>query len=215
MRLFGKKKPRRKDSLTASSGSIETSRGVGADENNAPLPRRQQSLSKSPTKARSRSQSSTRSQGSSRSRSSSRSARAAKQQQQQPSVTKKSSGSPTTKGENPSPTSILHQEADFGASTAIAPAPAATPPTFSMASEMLAPPPRVRFMSSGESVASSSEASAVHLMAGPNSVASSSAMSSSGPSGVLNKVVEEERMRLDAMGMRLEGASGHPGHGGR
>jgi len=57
--------------------------------------------------------------------------------------------------------------------------------------------PRVRFMSSGESsLASASESSAVHMMAGgTGSVASSSA------SGVLNKVMEEEYRRLNAMGM--------------
>ena len=67
--------------------------------------------------------------------------------------------------------------------------------------------PRVRFMSSG-SVASTSEASQVHLMAGAaGSVASSSAMSSSENNRdnvfdrVLHMVMAEENVRLNAMGM--------------
>ncbi len=67
--------------------------------------------------------------------------------------------------------------------------------------------PRVRFMSSG-SVASTSEASQVHLMAGAaGSVASSSAMSSADNNRdnvfdrVLHMVMAEEHERLNAMGM--------------
>lgn len=66
--------------------------------------------------------------------------------------------------------------------------------------------PRVRFMSSGESVASSIDASQVHLMAGgPGSVASSSAMSSVPGENVFDRVLHavmaEENQRLNAMGM--------------
>ncbi len=67
--------------------------------------------------------------------------------------------------------------------------------------------PRVRFMSAG-SVASTSEASQVHLMAGAaGSVASSSAMSSADNNRdnvfdrVLHMVMAEEHERLNAMGM--------------
>jgi hypothetical protein len=66
--------------------------------------------------------------------------------------------------------------------------------------------PRVRFMSAGESVASSFEASQVHLMAGAaGSVASSSAMSSVPGENVFDRVLHavmaEENQRLSAMGM--------------
>lgn len=62
--------------------------------------------------------------------------------------------------------------------------------------------PRVRFVSAGEqSVASQSAASVPHMMVGANSVASSSAMSSNEK---LNKVMDEEYKRLNAMGMGFE-----------
>ena len=68
-------------------------------------------------------------------------------------------------------------------------------------------PQRVRFMSSEQSVASADASGQVHLMAGAGSVASSSAMSSSGDGRenvfdrVLNMVMAEEHERLNAMGM--------------
>lgn len=66
--------------------------------------------------------------------------------------------------------------------------------------------PRVRFMSSGESLSSSIDPSQVHLMAGgPGSVASSSAMSSIPGENVFDRVLHavmaEENQRLNAMGM--------------
>ncbi|KAL3806590.1 hypothetical protein ACHAXA_011192 [Cyclostephanos tholiformis] len=79
------------------------------------------------------------------------------------------------------------------------------PPTLN-----IPPPPehttRVRFMSASESVASSVEASQVHLMAGAaGSVASSSAMSSVPGENVFDRVLHavmaEENQRLSAMGM--------------
>ena len=81
------------------------------------------------------------------------------------------------------------------------------PPKFSL---NIPPPPehnpRVRFMSAAESVASSVEASQVHLMAGAaGSVASSSAMSSVPGENVFDRVLHavmaEENQRLSAMGM--------------
>jgi hypothetical protein len=104
----------------------------------------------------------------------------------------------------PSPRSILHthhehtqQHAKFAMDTP----------------EAHHPPNRVRFLSSNSSVASSSCASEVHLMAGPGSVASSSAMSSSKGEGenvfdrVLHSVMAEEEDRLKAMGMSKAGSS--------
>jgi hypothetical protein len=79
--------------------------------------------------------------------------------------------------------------------------------------EAIPPQNRVRFLSSNSSVASSSCASEVHLMAGPGSVASSSAMSSSKGEGenvfdrVLHSVMAEEEDRLKAMGMSKAGSS--------
>eukprot|EP00956_Cyclotella_meneghiniana_P024359 scaffold48828_cov75-Cyclotella_meneghiniana.AAC.2 len=65
---------------------------------------------------------------------------------------------------------------------------------------------RVHFLSCNSSVTSASSASEVHLMAGPGSVASSSAMSSSKDAEnvfdrVLHSVMTEEEDRLKAMGM--------------
>jgi len=112
----------------------------------------------------------------------------------------------------PTPPSILHKShahPNAGISSPLSPPPG---PTFAMSPmppvAAYNPNPRVRFMSSGESVASASEASGVHLMAGgANSVASSSAMSSSEGNRenvfdrVLNMVMAEEHERLNAMGM--------------
>lgn len=65
---------------------------------------------------------------------------------------------------------------------------------------------RVQFLSCNSSVTSTSSSSEVHLMAGPGSVASSSAMSSSKDAEnvfdrVLHSVMTEEEDRLKAMGM--------------
>ena len=95
------------------------------------------------------------------------------------------------------PPSILHKNKH--------PPPPPTP-TFSLnIPQPAASNPRVRFMSNG-SVASSSEASQVHLMAGAaGSVASSSAMSSVPGENVFDRVLHavmaEETQRLNAMGM--------------
>eukprot|EP00804_Cyclotella_cryptica_P009572 CCRYP_006263-RA/>CCRYP_006263-RA protein AED:0.06 eAED:0.06 QI:392/1/1/1/0/0/3/89/412 len=76
----------------------------------------------------------------------------------------------------------------------------------------VAPHNRVRFLSSNSSVASSTCASEVHLLAGPGSVASSSAMSSSRGDAenvfdkVLHMVMAEEEDRLKAMGMSKAGS---------
>jgi hypothetical protein len=95
------------------------------------------------------------------------------------------------------PPSILHKNKQ----------PPPPQPTFSL---NIPPPPasnpRVRFLSAGESVASSAEASQVHLMAGAaGSVASSSAMSSVPGENVFDRVLHavmaEENQRLNAMGM--------------
>eukprot|EP00579_Thalassiosira_antarctica_P009085 CAMPEP_0201902362 /NCGR_PEP_ID=MMETSP0902-20130614/54916_1 /ASSEMBLY_ACC=CAM_ASM_000551 /TAXON_ID=420261 /ORGANISM="Thalassiosira antarctica, Strain CCMP982" /LENGTH=491 /DNA_ID=CAMNT_0048436361 /DNA_START=282 /DNA_END=1757 /DNA_ORIENTATION=- len=101
--------------------------------------------------------------------------------------------------------SILHKNTHFGAAST----PSPPPPTFNLTPAPAAynntTNPRVRFMSSGGSVAS--ELSGVHMMAGANSVASSSAMSSSEGNRenvfdrVLNMVMAEEHERLNAMGM--------------
>ena len=106
---------------------------------------------------------------------------------------------------NAQPPSILHKNKQ--------PPP---PPTFSL---NIPPPPasnpRVRFMSAGESVASSVEASQVHLMAGAaGSVASSSAMSSVPGENVFDRVLHavmaEENQRLSAMGMARIDPKGVP-----
>lgn len=86
--------------------------------------------------------------------------------------------------------------------------------TFSMGDSPpeAAPHNRVRFLSSNSSVASSTCASEVHLLAGPGSVASSSAMSSSRGDAenvfdkVLHMVMAEEEDRLKAMGMSKAGS---------
>ena len=88
-------------------------------------------------------------------------------------------------------------------------------PAFSMGTQEEVPAHnRVRFLSSNSSVASSSCASEVHLMAGCGSVASSSAMSSSRGDGaenvfdrVLHSVMTEEEDRLKAMGMSKAGSA--------
>lgn len=129
-----------------------------------------------------------------------------------------SSAGPTVSGSGDgpkvkSPPSILHRHTNFGGSPTNARSPTAlspSPPHLSM-SPMPMPAyhnPRVRFMSSGNESVASTEASAVHLMAGAaGSVASSSAMSSSADNRenvfdrVLNMVMAEEHERLNAMGM--------------
>jgi hypothetical protein len=118
------------------------------------------------------------------------------------------------------PQSILNRNPHFNPSAAASasptaglsaynqrPAPPAQPATYDFHTPPSSyNPNRVRFMSSEQSVAST-EASGVHLMAGgANSVASSSAMSSSHDrenvfDRVLNMVMAEEHERLNAMGM--------------
>ena len=86
-------------------------------------------------------------------------------------------------------------------------------PVYTMETPEIHRPNRVRFLSSNSSAASSSCASEVHLMAGPGSVASSSAMSSSKGDAenvfdrVLHSVMTEEDDRLKAMGMSKAGSS--------
>jgi hypothetical protein len=105
------------------------------------------------------------------------------------------------------PRSILHTHQQQTRQTA-----------FAMDSPDVHPHNRVRFQSSNDSVASSSCASEVHLMAGPGSVASSSAMSSSRGDAenvfdrVLHSVMTEEEDRLKAMGMsKAASIYGSPG----
>ena len=113
------------------------------------------------------------------------------------------------------PLSILHKNTQYSAAptTTQLPPPPPSPPTNDYSPMPVYQNagnnnPRVRFMSSGESVAST-EASQVHLMAGANSVASSSCMSSSADNHtnvfdrVLNMVMAEEHERLNATGMSM------------
>eukprot|EP00580_Thalassiosira_gravida_P017138 CAMPEP_0201672422 /NCGR_PEP_ID=MMETSP0494-20130426/32177_1 /ASSEMBLY_ACC=CAM_ASM_000839 /TAXON_ID=420259 /ORGANISM="Thalassiosira gravida, Strain GMp14c1" /LENGTH=211 /DNA_ID=CAMNT_0048154049 /DNA_START=84 /DNA_END=716 /DNA_ORIENTATION=+ len=211
MRLFGKKKPRKQQQQQQQSVEFDTHTEVNTTTARIITPTKEvvsrndrpSILSNnSPTKARSRSRSSSRS-----------SSRRSSFDQQQPKAvlaptnnSNRSIGSRTPSFKNKSispkaskakaaaaavveksPTSILHKDTHFGTF----PTPSAT--TYDMTDSYN---PRVRFLSSGEaSLASTSESSAVHMMAGGNgSVASSSAMSSS---GVLNKVMEEEYRRLN------------------
>ena len=105
--------------------------------------------------------------------------------------------------EKTTPRSILHAPHDH-----------TQQPVYTMEEpEIIHRPNRVRFLSSNSSAASSSCASEVHLMAGPSSVASSSAMSSSKGDAenvfdrVLHSVMAEEEDRLKAMGMSKAGLS--------
>jgi len=123
-----------------------------------------------------------------------------------------SSGGPPNKPL--SPPSILHRKKPGtsmspvkGTASPTSPTPYSPPYTYSISQLPAAHNPRVRFLSSGSSVAST-EASQIHLMAAPGSVASSSAMSSSDDDNrvnvfdrVLNMVMAEEKDRLNAMGM--------------
>lgn len=93
----------------------------------------------------------------------------------------------------PTPPSILHRNSNF--MTALSPG-----PTFNMSPQAACGARRVQFLSSGSSVASST-ASGVHLMAGANSIASSSAMSSSENR---ENVFDRVRERLNDMGMSNE-----------
>lgn len=128
--------------------------------------------------------------------------------QQQQSTTKKA------------PVSILHKNRHTTAKQDAIPSDAV--PTRSTGFTFASPPApqdtspyhnRVRFLSSGS--AASTEASQVHLMGlGGHSVASSSAMSSSADhprenvfDRVLNMVMKEENVRLNAMGMSSYGAA--------
>jgi len=128
--------------------------------------------------------------------------------QQQQSTTKKA------------PVSILHKNRHTTAKQDAKPSDAI--PTRSTGFTFASPPApqdtspyhnRVRFLSSGS--AASTEASQVHLMGlGGHSVASSSAMSSSADhprenvfDRVLNMVMKEENVRLNAMGMSSYGAA--------
>jgi hypothetical protein len=119
----------------------------------------------------------------------------------------------TRGGGKAAPPSILHkkqqqeqqqQQQQYYSGQPPAPAPTSNP--IQLMNNGGANNPRVRFMSSGESVASSIDASQVHLMAGgPGSVASSSAMSSVPGENVFDRVLHavmaEENQRLNAMGM--------------
>ena len=132
-------------------------------------------------------------------------------------IDKQDTGSPKLPSNAKSPPpSILHKNTQVRCETAIAPP--SSPPTSSPMIHFNPTPPklmasnaRVRFLPSSCESVDSSAASGVHLMAGyPNSVASSSAMSSSEIEGnhqnvfdrVLHHVMKEENVRLNAMGMQ-------------
>ena len=118
----------------------------------------------------------------------------------------------TRGGGKAAPPSILHkkqqqeqQQQQQQYYSGLPPSPAPTSNPIQLMNNGGANNPRVRFMSSGESVASSIDASQVHLMAGgPGSVASSSAMSSVPGENVFDRVLHavmaEENQRLNAMG---------------
>mmetsp|Transcript_24958 Transcript_24958/g.52256 ORF Transcript_24958/g.52256 Transcript_24958/m.52256 type:complete len:517 (+) Transcript_24958:2-1552(+) len=122
-----------------------------------------------------------------------------------PRRSEKRPNSPRRNNAESSPASILHNRNTRNTTTTT---PSASP-TFNMSPQAAYNVRRVQFISSGSSVASQSTASGVHLMAGgANSVASSSAMSSSGDNHdnnvfdrVLHMVMAEENERLNAMGM--------------
>ncbi|KAL9180111.1 hypothetical protein ACHAXT_008081 [Thalassiosira profunda] len=128
--------------------------------------------------------------------------RPSKSPRQSPKPDKRTATASPTKA---APASILHKSHYKAA----AKAPPPPPPTNASPLQVysMGGNPRVRFMSAEESVAST-QTSQVHLMAGANSVASSSAMSSSGgPNNaydrVLSMVTSEEHVRLNAMGMAV------------
>lgn len=109
------------------------------------------------------------------------------------------------------PPSILHKNTHYGTPYEMLSPPPPQPPTFCHGMPVHGPNnPRVRFHSSGSSgggdadasVASMSVASVPHMMVGANSIADSSAVSSN---GMLNRVMDEEYLRLSAMGMGFEG----------